>query len=41
MIHGTLHLCGYLDDEEIQREKMFRRQEQLMEQFRKESENGF
>lgn len=41
MIHGTLHLCGYLDDNKEQRDKMFRRQEQLTEEFRKEVKNGF
>ena len=41
MIHGTLHLCGYLDDNEEHRDKMFRRQEQLTEKFRKKYENGF
>jgi probable rRNA maturation factor len=41
MIHGTLHLCGYLDDSEEHRDKMFRRQEQLTEMFRKKKGNGF
>lgn len=33
IIHGTLHLCGYLDGNEIEKKKMFARQEQLVKEY--------
>lgn len=33
MIHGTLHLCGYTDGNDKEREKMFKRQEQLLKEY--------
>lgn len=38
MIHGTLHLCGYLDGSETEREEMFTRQEQLVKEYMKGNE---
>jgi probable rRNA maturation factor len=36
MIHGTLHLCGYLDKDKTNRDLMFGMQERLLEEFKKE-----
>ncbi len=41
LIHGTLHLCGYLDKDDKSRDKMFRKQELLVKRFEKKKENGF
>jgi probable rRNA maturation factor len=41
LIHGTLHLCGYNDNDEKSREKMFRKQEKLIKEFKGERTNGF
>jgi len=38
MIHGTLHLCGYLDGNEKEKEEMFTRQEQLLKEYMEEKE---
>jgi probable rRNA maturation factor len=36
MIHGTLHLCGYRDEEKKNRDLMFGFQERLLEEYKKE-----
>ena len=41
LIHGTLHLCGYLDKDDKSRDKMFRKQEFLVKRFENKKENGF
>jgi len=33
MIHGTLHLCGYNDENRADREKMFGMQEKLLREY--------
>ena len=33
MVHGILHLCGYTDTTDEERNKMFRRQEILLEEY--------
>lgn len=33
MIHGTLHLCGYMDENTADREIMFRLQEKLLKEY--------
>ena len=35
MIHGTLHLCGYRDGTEEEREYMIKRQEMQLNEFRR------
>jgi rRNA maturation RNase YbeY len=35
LIHGTLHLCGYLDMEDKEKEEMFGKQELLVKRFGK------
>jgi probable rRNA maturation factor len=41
LIHGTLHLCGYLDKDDKSEDHMFKRQEQLVKKFGKDKGNGF
>jgi rRNA maturation RNase YbeY len=36
MIHGTLHLCGYRDEEKKNRDLMLEFQERLLEEYKKE-----
>ena len=33
MIHGTLHLCGYKDENRVDKEKMFATQEMLLKEY--------
>jgi rRNA maturation RNase YbeY len=40
LIHGTLHLCGYLDKDDKSKNIMFKRQEQLVRRFGKGAEDG-
>jgi rRNA maturation RNase YbeY len=35
MIHGTLHLCGYRDGSEEEREYMIKKQEMQLNEFRR------
>jgi rRNA maturation RNase YbeY len=35
MIHGTLHILGYTDEVEKQKERMFRLQEERVKEFEK------
>jgi probable rRNA maturation factor len=35
MVHGILHLCGYTDTYEEERNKMIKRQEMLVEEYRR------
>ncbi|MDP4223202.1 MAG: rRNA maturation RNase YbeY [Bacteroidota bacterium] len=35
MIHGILHLCGYDDSDDDERDKMFTRQESLVKEFKR------
>ncbi len=35
MIHGVLHLCGYRDDNKEERDKMFARQEEKLNELKK------
>ncbi len=41
LIHAIMHLCGYIDKDDKNRNKMFKRQEQLVKRFGKEKGNGF
>lgn len=34
MIHGVLHLCGYEDENERERVRMFKRQEEKLKEFK-------
>lgn len=38
MIHGILHLCGYNDESENEKKLMFKIQENLVNEFRRQSE---
>jgi len=40
MIHGTLHLCGFMDKDDKNKNIMFKRQEQLVRKFAKRKGDG-